>query len=521
MAQFNIGHVDITAGKELLRRLTICEVKNICKSFPGVKALNDVSIAIEKGEVHAVVGENGAGKSTLMKILGGMFSLDSGTVLINGREVVIRSISDALHNGVSVIYQELNLMKELTVAENIFVNNLPGRAGMVHYKTLNKNTLGLIRSLGLNIKPTDIVSMLSVSQQQMVEILKALSHNSEIIIMDEPTAALNTQEVETLYGIIRKLKADGKTILYISHRLREVFDVADRVSVLRDGEYVGTRRINEINENTLVEMMVGRDISQLYQYTAHPLGKTILQVEDLGRGDEFANITFSLRAGEIVGMAGLMGGGREEIAKAIYGLRRTDTGSITVDGKEAIIRRPSDAIRYGIGFVTEDRKDSGVLALMSVRENITINILRLISRFRFISARKEQEILTKYTQRMNMKYSGETQRIMNLSGGNQQKFVLARALAADCKVLILCEPTRGIDVGAKAEIYRLLSDLAEQGYAILIISSELPEIISICYRALVVHRGRITGDINHAEMNENLIMRCATGAETHFSKEAS
>ncbi|MCL2812437.1 MAG: sugar ABC transporter ATP-binding protein [Clostridia bacterium] len=498
--------------------MTVCEVKNICKSFPGVKALTDVSIAFEQGEVHAVVGENGAGKSTLMKILGGLFSLDSGTILINGKEAAIRSISDALRHGISVIYQELNLMKALTVAENIFVSNLPGRAGVVNYKALNQNTQELIDSLSLKIKPTDTVSMLSVSEQQMVEILKALSHNSEIIIMDEPTAALNTQEVEALYGIIRKLKADGKTILYISHRLREVFDLADRVSVLRDGEFVGTQKIDKIDENTLVEMMVGRDISQLYQYTVHPFGKTMLQVEGLSRKERFEDVSFTLRAGEVVGMAGLMGGGREEIAKAIYGLRRIDAGSITVNGQKADIRGPADAIQNGIGFVTEDRKDSGIFALMNVRENITINILRLIAQLRLISAKKEREILAEYTKRMNMRYAGETQRIMNLSGGNQQKFVLARALAADCKVLILCEPTRGIDVGAKAEIYRLLSDLAEQGYAMLIISSELPEIMSICYRTLVVYHGRITGNILREEMHENLIMRCATGAETYFSQ---
>ena len=500
--------------------MTVCEVRNICKSFPGVKALSDVSIAFEKGEIHAVVGENGAGKSTLMKILGGLYDPDSGSILIDGKEVTIRSISDALRCGISVIYQELNLMKALTVAENIFASNLPGMAGAVNYKALNRNTGELIDSLGLKIEPTDTVSMLSVSEQQMVEILKALSHNSEIIIMDEPTAALNTQEVETLYGIIRKLKADGKTILYISHRLREVFDLADKVSVLRDGEFVGTRNTCDIDENQLVEMMVGRDISQLYQYTVHQLGETLLKVDGLGRTGSFYDVSFSLKAGEVVGMAGLMGCGREEIAKAVYGLRRVDAGTIAVNGKVVNIRRPSDAIRSGIGFVTEDRKDSGIFALMTVRENITMNILKLISRFRLISAKKEREVLEDFTKSMTMRYSGENQRIMNLSGGNQQKFVLARALAADCKVLILCEPTRGIDVGAKAEVYRLLAELSEQGYAILVISSELPEIISVCHRTLVVYQGRITGNIDHDEMDEGLIIRCATGAEKYFSKGA-
>jgi len=501
--------------------VTICEVRNIRKSFPGVKALTDVSVAFEKGEVHAVVGENGAGKSTLMKILGGLYETDSGQIFIGGKEANIRSIADAQRHGISVIYQELNLMPALTVAENIFAGDLPGFAGCVNYRDLNRRTKELIDSLGLNISPADMVSMLSVSERQMVEILKALSRNSEIIIMDEPTASLNTREVDTLYGIIRKLKADGKTILYISHRLREVFDISDRVSVLRDGRFIGTRPTRELSESQLVEMMVGRDISQLYRYAEHPLGDILLRVNGLSKRGSFSDISFSLRAGEIVGMAGLMGCGREDIAKAIYGLLRYDAGTLEVDGRAVDIRRPSEAIRNGIGFVTEDRKDSGIFALMTVRENITINILRALSRFGLVSAQKERELLDEYARTMNMKYAGESQRIMFLSGGNQQKFVLARALAANCKVLILCEPTRGIDVGAKAEIYQLLSGLSERGYAVLVLSSELPEIISVCYRALVIFQGRITGNILRDEMDENLIMRCATGSGTYFSEGAS
>ena len=500
--------------------MTICEVRNIRKSFPGVKALTDVSIAFEKGEVHAIVGENGAGKSTLMKILGGQYEMDSGQILIDGKEANIRSIADARRYGVSVIYQELNLMPALTVAENIFVSGLPGFAGYVNYRELNRRTKELIDNLGLSISPVDTVSMLSVSERQMVEILKALSHNSEIIIMDEPTASLNNKEVNTLYGIIRKLKADGKTILYISHRLREVFDLSDRVSVLRDGQFIGTRLTCELSERQLVEMMVGRDISQLYRYAEYPLGDTVFEVNGLCKEGVFSDISFTLRAGEVVGMAGLMGCGREEIAKAIYGLLRYDAGTVSVNGQAAEIRNPSEAIKKGIGFVTEDRKDSGIFALMTVRENITINILRLISKFRLISAQKEQALLDGYTMSMNMKYAEPAQRIMFLSGGNQQKFVLARALAANCRILILCEPTRGIDVGAKAEIYQLLSGLSEKGYAILVLSSELPEIMSVCCRTLVIFQGRITGNILRDEMDENLIMSCATGSAAYFSEGA-
>ncbi|MDR0670748.1 MAG: sugar ABC transporter ATP-binding protein [Oscillospiraceae bacterium] len=402
--------------------MALIEAKKICKLFPGVKALSDVTLSVEKGEVHAVVGENGAGKSTLMKILGGMYSMDSGQILIDGKECEIKNIADSLRHGISVIYQELNLMPALTVAENIYVSALPGRVGCVNYRELNRRAQALIDSLGLQIRPTDYVSALSVSQRQMVEILKALSHNSEILIMDEPTAALNNQEVETLYGIIRRLRADGKTIIYISHRLREVFDLSDRVTVLRDGQYIGTRAIGELDERKLVELMVGRDISQLYRYAAHPLGDALLEVKGLSREGVFSDVSFSLRAGEVVGMAGLMGCGREDIVKAIYGLMRCDAGTVTVNGETADIRCPSDAIKKGIGFVTEDRKDAGIFALMTVRENITINILRAIAKFRLISAQKERELLATYTKSMNMKYADEAQRIMSLSGGNQQKF---------------------------------------------------------------------------------------------------
>ena len=497
------------------------EARNICQSFPGVKALKDVSIKVNKGEIHAVVGENGAGKSTLMKVIGGLYSMDSGQIFIDGKPVDIRSIADALRQGISVIYQELDLMPALTVAENIYVSDLPGKAGHVDYRALNHKTQELIDGLSLNIKPTDYVSMLSVSERQMVEILKALSHDSELIIMDEPTAALNNQEVDKLYEIIRKLKADGKTILYISHRLREVFDLSDRVTVLRDGEYIATCDIAELNEARLVELMVGRDISQVFKYKENPLGKVALEVKGLTKEGMFEDVSFSLRAGEVVGMAGLMGCGREAIGQAVYGLINCDGGTISVDGQPVSIRRPSDAIGHGIGFVTDDRKDSGIFALMTIRENITINIIKLISRFRLISAEAERKLLAEYTKNMNMKYADEAQRIMFLSGGNQQKFVLARALAAHCRILILCEPTRGIDVGAKAEIYQLLSSLSEEGYAILVLSSELPEIMSICYRTLVVFQGRITGNILRDEMNENLIMQCATGNSAWFSEGAA
>jgi len=496
--------------------MAFIEIKNITKLFPGVKALDNVSFSIEEGEVHAIVGENGAGKSTLMKILGGMYQADSGEFYIRGKKQEIHSIQDAMKNGISVIYQELNLMPELTVAENIFASALPVKGGILDSKSLNEETQKLIDSMSLALRPTDLVSMLSVSQQQMVEIAKALSRNAEIIIMDEPTGALNNQEVEVLYGIIKRLKEQGRTILYISHRMKEIFDLSDRVSVLRDGCYVATKKTSELDHDALVKLMVGREVSQYYKSAENEPGDVVFEVEGLTKEGMFHNVSFHVRAGELLGMAGLMGCGREEIVKTVYGLMRPDAGTIRLQGRELTIKSSRDAIREGIGFVTEDRKGSGIFALMTVRENITINILRGIARAGIISGAKEQELLEKYTKRMNMKYAAHHQRIVNLSGGNQQKFLLARALASDCKVLIMLEPTRGIDVGAKAEIYALLEELASSGMAVIVVSSELPEILSICHRTLVVFQGTVTGDIPRADMDEMGIMQCATGNATRL-----
>ena len=494
------------------------EVKHLTKTFPGVKALSDINLKIDAGELHAIVGENGAGKSTLMKILGGVYPGDTGEIFVMGKKVHIRSISDSHKAGISVVYQEFNVMPELTVAENIFVNRLPKKIpGVVDIKKLNKEAQDLIDSLDLDIKATDTVSLLSVAQQQMVEIVKALSHNSDIIIMDEPTASLSNKEVDTLYRIIGDLKKQGKTIIYISHRMREIFDLADTVSVLRDGTYIGTKKIGELTQESLVDMMVGRSLDRSANYLKSKPGKTVLEVKGLSDGNLFKDISFTVHEGEIVGVSGLAGCFHEDILKAIYGLHPLVEGDILVDGQKVNVKNPRAAIKHGIGFVTEDRKDAGIFALMSVRENVTMNVLDRISRARVISEKKENELLEKYTKLMSMKYADYATRIMSLSGGNQQKFVLARALAADCKVLILLEPTRGIDVGAKAEIYTLLADLAADGMAILMLSSELPEIMTICHRTLVVHQGKITGNIPKEEMDEALIMQCATGTTTKFS----
>lgn len=502
------------------------ELQHITKTFYGVKALDDVSLSFRKGEIHAVVGENGAGKSTIMKVLGGLYFADSGEIYIDGVKQNIHSVSDALRSGVSVVYQELNLMPELTVAENIYLHDMPVKSILVDKRTMNQQAQALLDSMGLDIKATDSISLLSVSQQQMVEIAKALSHDADIVIMDEPTAALNIKEVDTLYSIIRNLKAQGKTVIYISHRLKEIFDITDRISILRDGHYIDTKVTAEITQDELVAMMVGRTISQFYTTADHPYAETVLEARHLSKEGLYSDISFELHRGEVLGIAGLMGCNREEIVKSLYGLIHPDAGQVILHGETVIdagknkndLDTPLNAINHGIGYVTDDRKASGIFALMSVRENISISVLKTLSRLRIISAAKEQDMLEKYTQKMNMKYAGFYQRINSLSGGNQQKFLLARTLATQCKVLILLEPTRGIDVGAKAEIYSLLETLAkEEGMAILMVSSELPEIIKNCHRSLVIFQGKLTGNIDKEDFDENLIMQCATGNRQYVS----
>ena len=556
------------------------ELKNIVKTFFGVKALDDVSLSIKKGEVHAVVGENGAGKSTIMKILGGLYFADRGDIFIGGELRHINSVQAALRNGISVVYQELNYMPELTVAENIYLNDLPVKSAFVDKKTMNKNAQALLDGMNVDIKASTLMSLLSVSEQQMVEIAKALSHDTDIIIMDEPTAALNFREVEALYGIISGLKAKEKTVIYISHRLKEIFDICDRVSVLRDGKYVGTRDIGNLSQDQLVEMMVGREISQSNTTADHEYGETVLKVRNLSKEGVFSDISFDLHKGEVLGVAGLMGCFREEIVKSLYGLIQPDAGVIELEGqivfdgkgggkvsgvspgggagrggsagpgggkvsgaspgggaggggksaglggggKSAgkgsgfnLISTPRKAIGRGIGFVTEDRKNAGIFALMTARENLTLSIVRSLSSFGLVNAKTEQSILDNYTAKMNMKYRTPYQRINSLSGGNQQKFVLARTLATDCRVLIMLEPTRGIDVGAKAEIFSLLEDLAKNGMAIIVVSSELQEIIGNCHRTLVIFQGSLTGEINKEDFDETLIMQCATGNKVYKS----
>ena len=502
------------------------ELKKITKTFFGVKAVDDVSLSFKKGEVHAVVGENGAGKSTVMKILAGLYFADRGKIYIDGKLRHINSVQSAIKNGVSVVYQELHFMPELTVAENIYLHNLPTKIGFVDKKAMNKAAQSILDDMKVDIKATTPIGLLSVSEQQMVEIAKALSHDTDIVIMDEPTASLNVKEVEALYGIIANLKEKGKTAIYISHRLKEIFDITDRVSVLRDGLFVGTCLTTEITQDQLVEMMVGREISQIHTTADHEYGETVLSVRNFSKEGFFSDISFDLHKGEVLGIAGLMGCNREEIVKSLYGLVLPDSGEVTLNektvysGKDNInlISTPRKASAKGIGYVTEDRKGAGIFALMTARENLTVSVIKQLAKFGLVKAKTEQEMLEDYAVKMNMKYRTPYQRINTLSGGNQQKFVLSRTLATECRILILLEPTRGIDVGAKSEIFSLIEELAKNGISIIIISSELQEIVANCHRTLVIFQGTLTGEINKEDFDETLIMQCATGNKSFKSQ---
>ena len=491
------------------------EIQGISKSFFGVYALKDISFSIKRGSVHAIMGENGAGKSTLMKILGGVYLPDSGRILIDGEEKKIRTVQDAARAGIRVIYQEFNLVPELTVAENIYIADTPKRTifGLVEKDLRRKKTERLLEMLRIEVDANALVKDLSVSQKQMVEIAKALSQDSEIIIMDEPTAALNDEEVERLEEMIRLLKGQGKTILYISHRLREVFDVSDTVTVLRDGKYVATKPTDMLTEQSIIRLMVGHEIDAGQCADRTLSNETVLAVKNFSKRNTFENVTFELHRGEILGIAGLMGCKREEMLSALYGLIRADEGEIYIDGTKTVIHSVKDALKNGICFLTDDRKDAGILPLMSVEENLTIMSIRnLKKKLKFyISERDEHKQLDEMTRSMSIKYADAKQKIAYLSGGNQQKVLLGRNLLLHNKIFIMLEPTRGIDVGAKEEIYRLLRQLADQGMGILEVFSDMNELIKVCDRTLVFWQGKITGDLRRSEFDKERILFCATG----------
>ncbi|WP_342744891.1 sugar ABC transporter ATP-binding protein [Fredinandcohnia onubensis] len=491
----------------------ILEMRNISKSFPGVKALDNVNLKIKKGTVHALMGENGAGKSTLMKILIGLYTDYEGEIHFKGKRIVHSNIRSALSSGISMIHQELTYVPYMTVAENLFLGNEPRKKpfGIVDKKSLAKKTEELLKHVNLKLNPNKLMKDISVSQRQMIEIAKAISYKSDVIIMDEPTSAISDREVENLFEIINELKSKGVAIIYISHKMDEIYKIADEFTVLRDGTYVGTCSIKVADQNEMIRMMVGRQLTDLFPKRNPVVGETVLSVKGLTKQGVFENITFELRKGEILGISGLMGSGRTELVSSIFGLESYDSGEIFVQNKKTIIKETRDAINQGIGLVSEDRKTLGLVLGMSIKENLLLPNLNLCSKSFVISRKEEREISDKVISELRIKTPSREQKAKNLSGGNQQKIVIGKALLSNPDILILDEPTRGIDIGAKSEIYRLIDQLAQAGKAIIVVSSELPEILGLSDRVLVLHEGRQTGELSRKEVSEEKIMALAFG----------
>ncbi|MGF1627776.1 MAG: sugar ABC transporter ATP-binding protein [Alphaproteobacteria bacterium] len=474
----------------------ILQLDGIAKSFPGVKALKGVSFDVRPGEVHALLGENGAGKSTLIKIISGVYQPDEGSMSLDGSPVHFASPQEAQGSGIATIYQELLLFPELSVAENIFMGHAPrGALGMIDWSKARAQARELLASLDIHdLDVTRTVGSLSVGNRQRVEIAKALSHNARILIMDEPTAALTEHDVLRLFGIVRLLRDRGVGIIYISHRLEEIFLLADRVTVLRDGEYVATNQVADITTDDLISMMVGRRIEALFPKLEATIGAPVLEVDNLVRTPMTRGVSLTVRAGEIVGLAGLVGAGRSEFAQVVFGITPAHSGTIKVDGKPVRIRSAGEAKRHGIAYVPEDRGHQGLVRPMKILENASLAVLGRVSRKSFIDRKAERQLAVDAVKKFSIRASGIDQVVNKLSGGNQQKVVLGKWLATQPKLLIMDEPTRGIDVGAKAEIHRLMSELAQQGLAILMISSELPEIMGMSDRILVMRQGRVVAE---------------------------
>jgi ribose transport system ATP-binding protein len=490
----------------------ILEMRNVSKQFPGVLALDDVSFSCYQGEVHAIVGENGAGKSTLMKILSGAYTPDTGQIFIDGEEVIIHNPHHGQDLGVNIIYQEFNLIPYLDIAENIFIGRKPTtKLGLIDYKKMYKLAKEDMEQIGIDIDLKKWISELTVAEQQIVEIIKAVSFTSKIVIMDEPTSALSEDETQQLFGVIKKLVARNITVIFISHRIREIFEIADRVTVLKDSKFVTTKNVNELTESKLVNLMVGRELSKLYPPKNGKRKDLLVSVKNLTRKGVFKDISFDIYKGEIVGLAGLVGAGRTEVARAIFGADQIESGEISINGNHVKIRTPRDAVSHGMGLIPEDRRSHGLVLCLSIRNNIVISILGRISNVLFTNKNKEKQIVNQLIDQLSIKTPTQEFEVQNLSGGNQQKVVLAKWLAVNLQLIIFDEPTRGIDVGAKAEIHRFMRELANKGAGILMISSELPEILGMSDRIVVMCEGEITGVFEGEDLNEERIMHAATG----------
>jgi ABC-type sugar transport system ATPase subunit len=488
----------------------ILEMKHISKRFGGVHALDDVSLTLRRGEVHALVGENGAGKSTLMKILIGLHSNDSGEIILNGKEVHFRSVRDAQEAGISMIFQEFNQVKVLSVMENIYLGREPKtKTGSVDFKTMYGNSLSLLKELGVNLDPKMKIRDLTVAKHQLVEIVKAISLNAGIIIMDEPTSALSKNEIEYLLSMVKTLRDQGKCIVYISHKMEEIYSICETVTVLRDGKFIHSGKVAEVSEKDLIRMMVDREVNDLFPKQENAIGEVVLQVKGLSVEGKFEDVSFDLRKGEILGIAGLMGAGRTELMETIVGARRPSKGSIYFNGEKIINNIPGDAIRRGIAMVPEDRKKNGVFLKLSIKDNVLMSALKKCMRGPGIKKSLEMRCFNEYAKKLEIKHSDPSQACKNLSGGNQQKVAVSRVLNADPEIIILDEPTRGIDVKTKSEIHRLMSTLAGTGKAVLMVSSELPEILGMSDRILVLHEGTQTGILDRKEATADKIMELA------------
>lgn len=492
----------------------IVSMTDICKNFPGVKALDHVNFELRSGEVMALIGENGAGKSTLMKILSGVYTKDSGTVEINGKVYEDLNPKKAQQLGVAIIHQELNMCKHLSVAENIYLGReLRGRF-CIDNRTMEAEAQKILDELGIDIKPWESVGNLPVSKQQMVEIAKALSINAKILIMDEPTSALTSKEIDELFRIIRKLKREGHGIVYISHRLEEFQHIVDRVTIMRDGQYIMSGDFKDLTMDSMIAYMVGREIKEKFPRIQCEKGKKVFEVRNLNAGRMVRNVNFSVYEGEIVGFAGLMGAGRTETTRAIFGVDSKESGEIYVDGKEIKINCPLDAIRNGVVLAPEDRKKDGLCTKLSIRQNMALPNLDLIGKHGIVNSVKEDELCEKIVKDLQIKTPNVEIDSGNLSGGNQQKVVVGKWLARNSRVVIFDEPTRGIDVGAKVEIYNLMNQLKQQGIAVMFVSSEMPEVMGLADRIIVMCDGRITGEITAAEATQDNILKLATSFET-------
>ena len=491
--------------------MSVLSTKGIVKDSPGTRALDDVTVSFESGKVHAFIGKNGSGKSTLVKVFAGAIQPTEGQFFLDNEELHFENPMDAMNKGIATVYQELSLVPTLTATENIFLGRLLKKGGLVDWKGMEQKTKEVLDRIGIIVDLHRPVREFSVAQRQMIEIARCLTMNPRIIVMDEPTSSLTNTEIEHLFEVIAYMKSNGGSIIFISHKLEECMYVGDNVTVLKDGKVSGVKPISSITKDDLVRMMVGRDINQLYPQRSSRQGKTLLEVRNLCRGDVIQNVSFKVHAGEILGFAGLIGAGRTEIMRCIFGVDPYDSGEILIDGEQVKIKSPKDAISRGIAFATEDRRGQGLAMVLSVKDNITLASLRTVSKRGVLNLKREVDLAKEYVLSINIKTDGIGKKVVHLSGGNQQKVVIAKWLNTNASIYIFDEPTRGIDVGAKAEIYNLMDKLANEGAAVIMVSSELPEVIGVSDRILVLHDGKLSGEVSREEATEEKIMAHAVG----------